>query len=83
VTDSSGFTKQEVMVPMRDGVRLHTLVFVPPGTHAALPILFIRTPYGIDASGRQLTSSLKELAADGYIFAFQDIRVATSRKGSL
>jgi uncharacterized protein len=72
--DSSGFAKQDVMVAMRDGVRLHTLVFVPPGTHAALPILFIRTPYGIDASERQLTSSLKELAADGYIFAFQDIR---------
>jgi uncharacterized protein len=71
---SSGFAKQEVMVAMRDGVRLHTLVFVPPGTHPALPILFIRTPYGIDASDRQLTSSLKELAADGYIFAFQDIR---------
>jgi len=72
--DSSGFAKQEVMVPMRDGVRLHTLVFTPSGAHGALPILFIRTPYGIDASERQLTASLKELAADGYVFAFQDIR---------
>ncbi len=73
-TSESGFTKQEFMVAMRDGVRLHTLVFTPAAPHPALPILFVRTPYGIDASERQLTASYKELAADGYVFAFQDIR---------
>ena len=80
-TDPPGFTKQEFMVPMRDGIRLHTLVFTPTAPHNALPIMFIRTPYGINAAGNQLTASLKELAADGYIFAFQDIRGRYASEG--
>jgi putative CocE/NonD family hydrolase len=80
-TDPPGFTKQEFMVPMRDGIRLHTLVFTPTAPHDALPIMFIRTPYGISAAGNQLTASLKELAADGYIFAFQDIRGRYASEG--
>src|SRR5678815_1400165 len=41
------FDKTEVMVPMRDGVKLHTNVFVPRGFAANLPIIFVRTPYGL------------------------------------
>jgi predicted acyl esterase len=40
------FDKTEVMVPMRDGVKLHTNVFVPRGFAANLPIILVRTPYG-------------------------------------
>ncbi|MDB4899058.1 MAG: hydrolase CocE/NonD family protein [Gemmatimonadetes bacterium] len=68
------YDRTDVQVPMRDGVRLHTIVYVPHGRTGALPIIFARTPYGIASAGRALRSSYAELAADGYAFAFQDIR---------
>jgi putative CocE/NonD family hydrolase len=69
-----GFETTEAMVPMRDGVKLHTLVFSPRSARGGLPILFLRTPYGIDNRTAMFQTSLKELADDGYLFAFQDIR---------
>ncbi len=68
------FDKREVMIPTRDGVRLHTLMLTPKGSTADLPIILTRTPYGIAAAPRVLGSSYAELAQDGYIFVFQDIR---------
>ena len=68
------FETVEAMVAMRDGVKLHTLVFSPKDARAGLPILFMRTPYGIDGRNAMFQASLKELAEDGYVFAFQDIR---------
>jgi hypothetical protein len=62
------------MVPVRDGVRLHTDLYIPKGQHPALPFIMLRTPYGIGGAPRQLRSYLKDLADDGYIFVFQDIR---------
>jgi uncharacterized protein len=41
------FEKKEVMIPMRDGVKLHTEIYTPRGTHAALPIFMERSPYGV------------------------------------
>ncbi len=69
------FEKTEFMIPMRDGVRLNTAIYTPKEISGPLPILFLRTPYGIEEAPRiQLAKYLKELADDGYIFAFQDIR---------
>jgi len=68
------FDRSEEMIPMRDGVALHTFIFVPKDRTADLPILLTRTPYGIAASGGVFASSYAELARDGYIFVFQDIR---------
>jgi len=69
------FTRSEVMIPMRDGVRLHTFIYIPTGNSEKLPILFLRTPYGTgDMSPAQLAGALPELTADGYIIANQDIR---------
>ena len=68
------FDKTEVMVPMRDGVKLHTNVFVPRGFAANLPIIFVRTPYGIEGGERSFAGAYAELARDGYIFVHQDIR---------
>ena len=66
------------MVAMRDGVCLHTTVWVPQGYTGPLAIVFRRTPYGIDgASGAGFTaatSSMRELASDGYAIALQEIR---------
>src|SRR6266571_7189824 len=44
VTDSFDYMRREVMILMRDGVKLHTVIVVPKGAHNA-PILLTRTPY--------------------------------------
>ncbi len=69
-----GFEAIEAMIPMRDGVRLHTVIYAPVGAREALPILFQRTPYNADRRGASLGTALRELVDDGYIFVFQDIR---------
>ena len=69
------FTRSDKMIAMRDGVRLHTQVFTPTQVSEPLPILFLRTPYGIgDLNSTQLAALLPELVADGYIIVLQDIR---------
>ncbi len=62
------------MIPMRDGVRLHTTVFVPKEHRGALPVILTRTPYGIANADRNFAGYYRTLAEDGYIFVFQDIR---------
>jgi uncharacterized protein len=76
------FETREVLIPMRDGVKLHTLIYLPKTTAAPLPILLNRTPYGIAGSGGRLRGTMKELADDGYIFAFQDIRGRFGSEGT-
>src|SRR5260370_12909660 len=44
VTDSFDYARREVMIPMRDGVKLHTVILVPKGARNA-PIFLTRTPY--------------------------------------
>src|SRR5829696_6735642 len=68
------FDKTETMVAMRDGVKLHTNVFVPRGFAGNLPIIMVRTPYGIEGGERSFAGAYAELARDGYIFVHQDIR---------
>jgi putative CocE/NonD family hydrolase len=69
------FTKTETMVEMRDGTHLHTMILAPSGANSPLPLLLLRTPYGIGFGPAMVTQDyLKDLAADGYIFVFQDIR---------
>src|SRR5574342_218359 len=48
VTDRFDYTRREVMIPMRDGVKLHTVILVPRGAKGA-PILLTRTPYNATA----------------------------------
>lgn len=48
VTDSFDYIRREVMIPMRDGVKLHTVILVPKGAKDA-PILLTRTPYSATA----------------------------------
>jgi putative CocE/NonD family hydrolase len=75
------FSKSEVMIPMRDGVKLHTTVFTPNDHMGSLPILFFRSPYGIHGTITSLEATLGALMADGYIFAFQDIRGRLKSEG--
>src|SRR6266496_1438027 len=71
---ASAFEQTEVQIPMRDGIKLHTLIFAPKGQSVALPFILTRTPYGIAGSAGSFSTSYAELAAEGFIFVFQDIR---------
>ena len=69
------YERTEAMVPMRDGTKLFTTLHTPKDAKGPVPIILVRTPYGIDgATERALRGSFKELAASGYAFAQQDIR---------
>ena len=70
----SPFTYQEVMVPMRDGARLQTVVMRPRGVTGPLPILLQRTPYGVPDAPFASASRFGPLMKDGYIFVFQSMR---------
>jgi len=70
------------MVAMRDGVRLHTTVWVPSGYTGPLAVVFRRTPYGIDGNNNPTGGSMRELAADGYAFALQEIRGKYKSEGA-
>jgi uncharacterized protein len=71
---TTAFDQREVQIPMRDGVRLHTLIFTPKNQSTALPLLLTRTPYGIAGAAGTFTTSYAELAGEGFLFVFQDIR---------
>ena len=85
VTESFDHVRRTVMVPMRDGVKLHTVILVPKGARGA-PILLTRTPYDADAltahtNSAQLASSLygydnatDVIVEGGYIRVVQDVR---------
>ena len=85
---SFDYIKQDVMIPMRDGIKLHTVILIPKGA-AHLPMLLERTPY--DASGfakdnnphlrDAVWRANREWADDGYIFVYQDIRGKYGSKG--
>ena len=79
---SADYIQREVMIPMRDGVKLFTVIVIPKGALGA-PILLTRTPYNAAARVRRnttlsmvanLSQSDELFAADGYIRVFQDIR---------
>ena len=71
---ASRYTRTNVMITMRDGVKLNTDVYAPKEQSGPLPIIMLRTPYGIDGRSAAFNGPYRELAEDGYIFAFQDIR---------
>ncbi|HEY3951294.1 CocE/NonD family hydrolase [Phenylobacterium sp.] len=77
------FTYQEVMIPMRDGVRLQTVIMAPANATGPLPILLRRTPYGVpDHAYEGVPDPLKELYADGYIFVIQNLRGRFKSEGT-
>ena len=69
------YVRTEVMIPMRDGVKLHAVVLKPSDVTTPLPILMERTPYGVDdLSCKSFFGSRPELARAGYIYVGEDIR---------
>lgn len=81
-TADDDYVRREVMIPMRDGVRLHTVIIIPKGAQHA-PIILTRTPY--DASKRTMRAASTHMlgtlpqgdevfVGEGYIRVFQDVR---------
>ncbi|HKJ70055.1 MAG TPA: CocE/NonD family hydrolase, partial [bacterium] len=82
------FTVREEMVPMRDGVRLYTLILTPGDAGRPLPVLLERTPYNASgALGGHPSSRLSvklgdKFMGDEYIYVFQDIRGRFKSEGA-
>ena len=67
------FTRTEAMIPMRDGVKLYTQIYTPTRAPEPVPMLLLRTPYGIgNLTSEQLVGALDQLT--DYIIVRQDIR---------
>lgn len=77
------YSRQEVMIPMRDGIHLHAVILRPTDTKEPLPFLMQRTPYGVDGSTPDtINAGYTELARDGYIFVMEDIRGRYKSEGT-
>src|ERR1039457_7560780 len=81
--DDSPFTKTEAMIPVRDGVKLHTVIFAPRDARERLPILLERTPYGAMADEKDLRARYAHPIADGEILAFQGNRRRLTYAGAV
>lgn len=72
------YTKQEMQIEMRDGVKLHTSIYSPKDTSKAYPIIMKRTPYsakpyGADQFPTRLAPNMT-MTEEGYIVVIQDVR---------
>lgn len=79
------YGKQEVYVPMRDGVRLHTAVYEPKDS-LPHPVILLRTCYGLEPYGDKFPGSLRSwmrmFTLNGYIIVFQSVRGTNLSEGT-
>jgi putative CocE/NonD family hydrolase len=81
------YDKSEHKIAMRDGIKLHTVVYSPKDTSQKYPILMVRTPYSAGPYGPNSFRALDQMAPsdefleDGYIFVFQDGRGTFNSEG--
>ena len=72
------YLKHEYQIPMRDGTKLFTAVYVPKDTSQAYPIMMQRTPYSVAPYGAEnykpLVGPSEFFQKEGFIFAYQDVR---------
>jgi hypothetical protein len=72
------YTRQDHFIPMRDGIKLYTVVYLPRDATQKYPILMMRTPYGVGPYNKeQYRGSLgpnQHFAREGYLFVYQDVR---------
>src|SRR5205085_11052713 len=83
----ASYTKMEVRIAMRDGVKLFTSIYVPKDQSQKYPILMQRTPYGIAPYGadafRTSLGPSPLFQREGYIFVYQDVRGRNMSEGDL
>jgi len=90
-TDSiAAYNKTSVMIPMRDGTKLYTVILSPVNPKTAVPILMERTPYGANIPipddtvfQTRLMGTVYPMAREGYIFVFQDCRGKYKSEGTM
>src|SRR5438128_2306966 len=74
----ANYTTIEQMIPMRDGVKLFTSIYLPKDASRQYPIMFDRTPYSVAPYGLDKYKTLlgpdELFAKEGYIFVYQDVR---------
>jgi putative CocE/NonD family hydrolase len=74
----ANYTRKTYLVPVRDGVKLHTIVYSPKDAGQKYPLLMTRTPYGIRPYDEQVfRDSLgpnRNFIREGYHFVYQDVR---------
>ena len=79
------YTKKEVMITMRDGIKLHTTIYSPKDTSKTYPILMMRTPYSCRPYGedefRSKIGPNKYLMEEGNIMVYQDVRGRWNSEG--
>ncbi|GBD55707.1 CocE/NonD family hydrolase [Gluconobacter wancherniae] len=90
-TDARDYIKRDVMIPMRDGVKLHTVIAIPKNAHQA-PILLTRTPYHASERLNRIPNapSIRSISPqgdgvfieEGYIRVFQDVRGKYGSEGN-
>lgn len=80
------YTKHEFRIPMRDGAKLFTQVYIPKDTGRSYPFLMMRTPFGVTPYGekhfRSQLGPSEFFDRSGYIFVFQDVRGRFQSEGS-
>ncbi len=79
------YTKKEVMIEMRDGIKLHTTIYSPKDMSKTYPILMKRTPYSCRPYGENEFPSKvgpnKYLMEEGNIMVYQDVRGRWNSEG--
>ena len=79
------YTKKEVMIAMRDGIKLHTTIYSPKDNSKSYPILMMRTPYSCRPYGedefRSKIGPNKYLMEEGNIMVYQDVRGRWNSEG--
>ncbi|MBI2952188.1 glutaryl-7-ACA acylase, partial [bacterium] len=82
-TPAFNYTRTEAMVPMRDGVKLFTLIAIPKDATGPMPMVLTRTPYGAAKRASRtdspdiavaLPAVDEALVRNGYIRVYQDVR---------
>ncbi len=72
------YEKREYQIPMRDGIKLFTVVYSPKNKSEKYPVLLMRTPYSVSPYGENVIRDIivpsRSFLKDGYIFVFQDVR---------
>ena len=69
-----GYVRDTALIPMRDGARLHTVLWRPQDARGALPLLLERTPYDAERSCRRALERSEAMVREQYVFVCQDLR---------
>ncbi|MFT5370260.1 MAG: putative CocE/NonD family hydrolase, partial [Candidatus Latescibacterota bacterium] len=89
-TEAFNYTRKEAMVPMRDGIKLFTIIMIPKGVSAKMPMILSRTPYNAARRASRtespdiamaLPAADEDLVRNGYIRVYQDVRGRFKSKG--